>query len=54
MLAQCSPDEARPEATPGTFYHITIGLFLAVAVEKGNCLFMRALELVTLSRLSLS
>ena len=26
----------KPKATPGTFYHITIGLFLAVAVEKGD------------------
>ena len=26
----------KPEATPGAFYHITIGLFLAVAVEKGD------------------
>ena len=26
----------KPEATPGTFYRITIGLFLAVAVEKGD------------------
>ena len=26
----------KPEATPGAFYHITIGLVLAVAVEKGD------------------
>jgi len=26
----------QPEATSGTFYHITISLFLAIAVEKGD------------------